>query len=37
MLRDKIELLLERSQKVFNIEDLAIAWGYSDFIKTKNL
>lgn len=37
MVRDKIETLLEKSQKVFNIEDLATAWGYSDFIKTKNL
>ena len=37
MVRDKLEIFLEKSQKVFNIEDLAVAWGYSDYIKTKNL
>ena len=30
-------MLLEKPQKVFNIEDLAGLWDYSDFIKTKNL
>jgi hypothetical protein len=37
MVRNKIELLLEKPQKVFNIQDLARFWSYSDFIKTKNL
>jgi len=35
--RDSIEILLENSQKVFDVSDLARIWGYTDFVKVKNL
>jgi len=33
MQRDKLELLLEKTQTVFDIEDLASGWDYLDYKK----
>jgi len=37
MQRDKLELLLEKTQTVFDIEDLASGWDYLDYKKVKEL
>jgi len=37
MIRDKIETLLEKTQTVFDIQDLAGAWSYLDYTKVKEL
>jgi len=37
MQRDKLELLLEKTQTVFDIEDLASVWDYLDYKKVKEL
>lgn len=37
MQRDKLELLLEKTQTVFDIEDLASSWDYLNYKKVKEL
>ncbi|MEM1311892.1 MAG: hypothetical protein AAGF07_00305 [Patescibacteria group bacterium] len=37
MQRDKLELLLEKTQTVFDIKELAAAWDYLDYKKVKEL
>ena len=37
MIRDKLEILLTKTRTVFDIQDLAEAWGYLDYKKVKEL